>query len=70
MGDIQETARRSARFSRALLLSNDAAQRQRLQQAAPLPGALQLAVAETTQDALGQLRTALAARGGTGPSTC
>jgi signal transduction histidine kinase/DNA-binding response OmpR family regulator/HPt (histidine-containing phosphotransfer) domain-containing protein len=61
VGDIQD-ARADLHGSRALLLSSDASQRLRLQQAAGTWG-LQLALAETTQDALTQLRTAHA-RGG------
>ncbi len=61
VGDIQE-ARADLHGSRALLLSSDASHRLRLQQAATTWG-LQLALADSTQDALGQLRTALA-RGG------
>jgi signal transduction histidine kinase/CheY-like chemotaxis protein/HPt (histidine-containing phosphotransfer) domain-containing protein len=61
VGDIQD-ARADLHGSRALLLSSDASHRLRLQQAATTWG-LQLALAETTQDALSQLRVALA-RGG------
>ncbi|MGH8030268.1 MAG: ATP-binding protein, partial [Arenimonas sp.] len=56
-GDIQGQ-RVDLNGARVLLLTNDAMLRQRLQQAAPGWGA-QLTEADTTQDALGRLRSAL-----------
>jgi signal transduction histidine kinase/DNA-binding response OmpR family regulator/HPt (histidine-containing phosphotransfer) domain-containing protein len=62
VGDMQGQ-RADLNGSRVLLLSNDQALRQRLQQAAPSWGA-QLTVSESTQDTLARLRAALA-RGAT-----
>jgi CheY-like chemotaxis protein/HPt (histidine-containing phosphotransfer) domain-containing protein len=61
VGDMQGQ-RTDLNGARILLLSNDPALRQRMQQAAPAWGA-QLSDSESTQDALSRLRSALA-RGG------
>ncbi len=57
VGDMQGQ-RAELNGSRVLLLSNEQALRQRLQQAAPSWGA-QLTISDTTQDALARLRAAL-----------